>query len=430
MDMFKKKFLVILAILAITIFAAIALIFDNAPFEELTAFSSSDVKPLIQLISSKYQHINDSQQTELSLTEQEVNLLLRYFHEQNTEQTLSKANITDNLILMYSYKSALKWRPFINTTAEISSQGKTLNFVKMTVGKLPIPKPLLSILNTRFKHAGNDWVNSHGNRDTLIKLRENVENLKFAHNLLTVTFKKDTSFGARLDTEKVNIFLGNSISSRMKVYQEALEKLLTEKTVQKISLAKVFRPLFALAHERSLQLGNAAAENQALIAVLALHNAPSKYRRLLISGTQFQQINRTKITLEGKVDYARHFLISALVAQASNDKTAEIIALHKELEDEQGLSGFDIKDLLADQAGTKFAKIAASKKTAEKLQLLLHQKNYSENYFMPPVTAINTRAQSIITRKRQANNEKALLNAIDQQLTPMISKLGLYQDIR
>jgi hypothetical protein len=75
------------------------------------------------------------------------------------------------------------------------------------------------------------------------------------------------------------------------------------------------------------------------------------------------------ITIDGRDDFAKHFMVSAAIAAYADTALADAIGLYKEVEDSRSGSGFSFNDLAADRAGTKFGeKSVASREAAQKLQ--------------------------------------------------------------
>jgi hypothetical protein len=75
------------------------------------------------------------------------------------------------------------------------------------------------------------------------------------------------------------------------------------------------------------------------------------------------------ITLDGRNDFAKHFMVSAAIVAYADTALADAIGLYKEVEDSRSGSGFSFNDLAADRAGTKFGeKSVAGKEAAQKLQ--------------------------------------------------------------
>jgi uncharacterized protein YfiM (DUF2279 family) len=87
------------------------------------------------------------------------------------------------------------------------------------------------------------------------------------------------------------------------------------------------------------------------------------------------------LTLQGRVDFAQHFLISAGIAASGGIQLADAIGLFKEVADSRGGSGFSFTDLAADRAGVRFAE-AATGSNADRIQDLLAD-GVEESFFMP-----------------------------------------------
>ena len=89
------------------------------------------------------------------------------------------------------------------------------------------------------------------------------------------------------------------------------------------------------------------------------------------------------VTLDGRDDFPKHFLISAAIAAEAGSPLADAIGLYKEVEDSRGGSGFSFNDIAADRAGTRFGELAV--KAPRKLQAALAA-GVRERDFMPNVS--------------------------------------------
>lgn len=132
---------------------------------------------------------------------------------------------------------------------------------------------------------------------------------------------------------------------------------------------------FGLAQERSDENGHAVVENRAALWAMSYLIG---FRRLeLITGEILPGRERRRaveslmpLTLRGREDWVKHFLISSVVTTLSNGIMSNVIGQWKERLDAQaGGSGFSFADLLADYAGRRFA-IAATRneESARRLQ--------------------------------------------------------------
>ena len=129
---------------------------------------------------------------------------------------------------------------------------------------------------------------------------------------------------------------------------------------------------FRVARLRS-RVGDAVAENQGAIIALAmvlgdpdvalaagLPRDPAVLRLAERIGPAH---------LWGRADWARHFLISAALAQVATASLSDAAGVAKEQMDANGGSGFSFTDLLADRAGTAFgARLATDAEEANHVQ--------------------------------------------------------------
>lgn len=120
---------------------------------------------------------------------------------------------------------------------------------------------------------------------------------------------------------------------------------------------------------RQSKTGDAAAENRAWILVTAFYVLGISLEQLLPEAAGWPRPAPRVITLDGRDDFAKHFMVSAAIAAYADTALADAIGLYKEVEDSRSGSGFSFNDLAADRAGTKFGeKSVAGKEAARKLQ--------------------------------------------------------------
>jgi hypothetical protein len=61
-----------------------------------------------------------------------------------------------------------------------------------------------------------------------------------------------------------------------------------------------------------------------------------------------------KVTLTGRDDFPKHFLISTAIAAEAGRVVADVLGIYKKFDDSRGGSGFPFNDLGAYSAGTRF----------------------------------------------------------------------------
>jgi hypothetical protein len=126
------------------------------------------------------------------------------------------------------------------------------------------------------------------------------------------------------------------------------------------------------------------AENRALILVATAHVLGISLKRILPGKTTWPRAQPQVVTLDGRDDFAKHFMVSAAIAAYADTALADAIGLYKEFEDSRHGSGFSFNDLAADHAGTKFGeKAVASETSAQQLQYRVLS-DIGDTDLMPP----------------------------------------------
>ncbi|PTR16908.1 hypothetical protein C8R31_10161 [Nitrosospira sp. Nsp2] len=115
--------------------------------------------------------------------------------------------------------------------------------------------------------------------------------------------------------------------------------------------------------------GEAMADNRAMILVATFHVLGISLEKLLPEAARWPHPPPQKITLDGRDDFAKHFMVSAAIAAYADTALADAIGLYKEIDDSRYGSGFSFNDIAADRAGTKFGeKAVASEDSARDLR--------------------------------------------------------------
>ena len=139
------------------------------------------------------------------------------------------------------------------------------------------------------------------------------------------------------------------------------------------AFAHTLRAAFALAAERTA-VSDAVSENQA--AILALAAVVGHHDVATVGGfahpSDFVALREKYIglTLRGRDDWRKHFMVSAALTQMSSTLLSDAAGLLKEELDAEGPSGFSFADLQMDRAGTVFA--AAATFDAARAQSMQH----------------------------------------------------------
>lgn len=173
--------------------------------------------------------------------------------------------------------------------------------------------------------------------------------------------------------------------ARLGAYHERLVATVAAKATQKkISLAALMPPLFQTALERGAG-GDIVAENRAAIIVLAFYANGTGLAAIVPAAAQWPQPFRRTVTLAGRDDFPKHFLISAAIAAEAGSPLAHAIGLYKEVDDSRGGSGFSFNDIGADRAGVRFGEIASQSPERTRKLAQAIASGVKESDFMPNV---------------------------------------------
>ena len=173
------------------------------------------------------------------------------------------------------------------------------------------------------------------------------------------------------------------MQARLRAYHDRVVEVVA-KAPDRVSLAALMPPLFQTVLERGAG-GDLAAENRAAIVALAFYANGTGLAAIAPAAAQWPQAARRTVTLAGRDDFPKHFLLSAAIAAEAGSPLADAVGLYKEVDDSRGGSGFSFNDIAADRAGTRFGEIAShSPERARKLAQALAS-GVKETDFMPDV---------------------------------------------
>jgi hypothetical protein len=148
--------------------------------------------------------------------------------------------------------------------------------------------------------------------------------------------------------------------ARWQAYQERLAAVTAGTARDRpLGLERLLGPLLQLAQQRSAA-GNPALEHRAMLVVLAFYVNGKGVAALVPSDRGWPLAERRVVTLSGRTDFPRHFMISAALAATAGSPLADAVGLYKEVDDSRQGSGFSFNDIAADRAGTRFGALAVS----------------------------------------------------------------------
>jgi hypothetical protein len=245
---------------------------------------------------------------------------------------------------------------YFNVTAILTGDSPIPRFDEFRVGRLLIPNVIADWLMNRamVKLLGEDAVDA---------ATQSVKKVDLRKGQLTVAYEWPSNLGETLRSAA----LTPDDQERLRAYQERLTLIGNAPKAKKTSLAELLVALFELAEVRSRQ-GDPVAENRAAILVLAFYVNGKPLGMILPAANDWPRPMGGTVTLNGRDDLSKHFIISAALAAKAGGPLADAAGLHKEIEDSRGGSGFSFNDIAADRAGTRFGEYAVIGSSVKQLQ--------------------------------------------------------------
>jgi hypothetical protein len=262
---------------------------------------------------------------------------------------------------------------YVNIDATLRETGALPRFDRLKVGMVPVPSALA------------DFLLREGLRRVVETDRgglaaDVVKGVSVGEGRLTVTYQ-----WSEADAERARaVLVTPDDRARLRAYHDRLVEVVAQ-APNKVSLATLMPPLFLLALDRGAA-GDIVRETRAAIVVLAFYANGKGLAAIVSAARQWPQPARRTVTLAGRDDFPKHFLISAAIAAEAGTPLADAIGVYKEIEDSRGGSGFSFNDIGADRAGTRFGEVASqSSERARQLARALAA-GVKESDFMPDVS--------------------------------------------
>ncbi len=302
--------------------------------------------------------------------EMAARLLLQRHFESGVRVTIEEDRLRAEASLRIP---GLPSRPWLNLALTLQTPQRHPVLVRMQAGPFTIPQPIARGLLARLLERA-------AHRPEYRVARSLIDTLWLEDGRLHLRYR----WSPELATHAYDV-LSDADRDLNAIYIAQLRQQTSDASLEK-RLVQVLPPLFALARERTQANGDAVSENRALLGVLAAWARPGEAAPLL-GLPPARRLPPFRARLRGRIDLARHFLISALLAVRGNDALANTAGVYKEVDDAVGGSGFSFADLAADRAGSRFGALAVHPDTAFALQTLIAT-GITEDDLMPPIDAL------------------------------------------
>lgn len=269
--------------------------------------------------------------------------------------------------------------------------GRYLN-IKVAVNagnKLQVDSVYLGYIHVPGEWALNTliWLlDLHTDSDIASHFIEQIDKIRLYESAIVVTFLPLNDFLKQLNSLKdgISVEQNQVLKERTAYYMEFISRLSVTRKSTFPSLSEYIQPVFNEARNRSIDELH-SLENEAAILALAIY---AGHHRLANLVGDVQPNNGMVLLpdyrplLAGRIDLARHFIISAAIKILSQQEVSNAIGEFKELMDRGfGGSGFSFVDLAADMAGVRFALVASDPDTAKQVQDTLADSKLEKDFF-------------------------------------------------
>jgi hypothetical protein len=354
----RLVFLLVLAV-PLVIAGVLYLAIDLEPsLRRAAEITPSNIKRAKQILDQNSpRHFRTAARQSIALSEQDLDVAVNYLAH-------FYADGSARLILnRHQAELAASLRPprfpvifYFNISAVLNSGSPLPQFEQLRIGRLPIPGFMADWLVVRLLPL-------FVYKDALDSAVRMIKETEIANGRIEIVYEVPADLQSKLP----GVLVSADDQERLRIYQERLSLISNTAKVANVSLTELLVALFELAEIRSRQ-GNAVAENRSALLVLAFY-VNDKPLAALMPAAEWPQPKPQTVTLNGRNDFSRHFIVSAALAAVAGTPLADAVGVYKELEDSRGGSGFSFNDMAANRAGTRFGEqAAANPEMAVKLQ--------------------------------------------------------------
>jgi hypothetical protein len=299
---------------------------------------------------------------------------------------------------------------YLNLRAAVSASEDGAHIVRAAVGGLSLPPSLVeAAIQYAVCQAGycQEWRLGRG----AIRKVSVVP----ASNQIGVTYVWEAEL---LDRARSIALPGDDVV-RLRAAQEQLGVLLDQRKARAPEpLVGVLRPQLAV------QGDDRRERRRAALLVLAAYLADKDLTSIAPQARGWRRLPTVELTLRGRDDTARHFVISAALAAWADQPIAEAIGMYKELDDARQGSGFSFADLAADRAGTRFGELVT--RNAERLDDAL-KGPFAEADLMPDQSGLPEYLHEPEFRRRFGGTDSATFQRLNDEIARRLNALPLYQ---
>ena len=389
-----------------------------------------DVERVKQLLSENDpRRLKAGEIKSVSVTERDLNLFLDYTfsHAPQPHQVYAHIDLSKNAA-HGRFSLMLPKNPFgnyLNIASIVYPTSRNIAIGKLKIGALTFPGWLLNPV----ARLGHRFLQRYEQYQDFIEVVQSIQDITIAENSMQLTYQWKPDAIKQLSSRGRSFLLTEDEKKRLRAYHECLVVISHQVTSGDASLTEFIVPMFQFARKRSDSGQNPSDENRALLLTLSAYSVGRNLTRVL--GEQqknmSQQPRSVSLTLLGRNDLAKHFLVSAALTVSGGSGFANLLGIFKEMDDAQGGSGFSFADLAADQAGVKLAGIAMS--SSQQARLLQQRMSgvTKETEYMPRVDHLPEGIMELEFKRIYRDLDSKTYQMAEKEIERRIAACRVYQ---
>ena len=414
--------LLLVALFAVPVVLVVAGIEPAPLIQPGKSLSHEDVERIKRLLRQHDpRRLKQDEVRTLILSERDLDLLLNY----SLARTLSINSRVDlypaSVGVSLTYRLPEKYSGnYLNVSARLLPAADSMRVDSLEIGRLTIPgwllNPVLQFLHTNMLEKFDEYG----------AVMQAIGEVRVNEDQVVVVYQWQPVLAGRLKSRGYGLLFSTEDKARVLVYYNKLNLLAGELANRRVSLEKVFPPLFRLAGLRADEGGDLQAENRAMLLTLAMYVLGIDVGRFVdVPRTSRQQ--RMYLTLLNRYDLAQHFTVSAALTVSAGGGLANAIGLFKELDDSRDGSGFSFDDLLADRAGVRLAELATGTEQQARLLQQRMGNELSESDFMPSIENLPPSIMELEFKQRYRDLDSEKYHMVDDEIEKRILRCSIYQ---
>lgn len=362
------------------------------------------------------------------VTERDLNLVLDYALSQapGEKSFFAQADLRQDLA-EFHFSYTLPKNPFgsyLNISTILFPTAGQITIRQLKIGSLKIPGWLVDPT----AKLGHHFLMRFDQYRNLIEAFYGIQSIRVFDGSVSIAYQWQPDVMKKLQAHGRDFLLPADEKERIMAYNKQLVHIAKQYHGKQISLTRFFQPLFQLAEQRTMKMGNAESENRALILTLAAYIVGANIGKFIGDDKSIprSQFGRARLTLVERTDLAKHFLVSAAITVSGGTGLANLAGIFKEMDDSRGGSGFSFADLAADRAGVRFAEIAIASSNQAKFVQQQMGTIVMESDIMPNIDHLPEGIQELEFKQKYQDLDSATYRRIEEEIERRIDLCRIY----